>query len=99
MAAVVQIQDPATIDVKDVVPDALSHPRRRMVRPILVDQEAVFRFKPEDTIQHVSRLLIQATGFVLAARRGSPYRMVRLAVALAAAFLDGLSEQPAMATA
>ncbi len=73
-----------------------------MVRPILVDQEAVLRFEPEDTIQHVSRLLIQATGLVPAARRGSLSRIpqrARLAAALAAAFPDGPAEQPAMATA
>jgi acetylornithine/succinyldiaminopimelate/putrescine aminotransferase len=35
---------------------------------------------------------------VLASLRGSTYRSVRLAASLAAAFLDGLFEQPAMAS-
>lgn len=54
----VQIQDPATSNVKDVIPDALSDPGGRVVRPILVDQKAIFGFEPENTIQHSSQLLM-----------------------------------------
>lgn len=67
MSTMVKIKDPATSDMKDVIPDTLRDPGRRMVRPILVDQEAVFGFEPEDTIQHVSQLSIPVSGFVLAA--------------------------------
>ena len=42
-----------------------------------------------------SRLLIKSASIVLAALRGSMYRSVRLVSSLAAALLDGLSEQPA----
>ncbi len=42
-----------------------------------------------------NRLLIKSASIVLAALRGSTYRSVRLASTLAAALLDGLSEQPA----
>jgi len=41
------------------------------------------------------RLLIKPASGVLASLRGSTYRSVRLASSLAAALLDGLSEQPA----
>ena len=67
MSTMVKVEDPATSDMKDVIPDTLRDPGRRVVRPILVDQEAVFGFEPEDTIQHGSQLLIQVSGFVLAA--------------------------------
>jgi hypothetical protein len=60
----VKIEDPATGDMKDMITDALGYPGRRMVRPVLVDQEAVFRFEAEDTIQHGSQLLMQVSGFV-----------------------------------
>ena len=42
-----------------------------------------------------SRMLKKSASSVLAARRGSTYRSVRLASPLAAALLDGLSEHPA----
>gem|GEM_PF-2740716 len=45
--------------------------------------------------RQLSRLLRKAASGVLASSRGSTYRRVRLASALAAALLDGLSEQPA----
>jgi hypothetical protein len=53
--------------MKNVIPDTLGDPGRRMVRPVLVDQEAVFRFEPEDTIQHVTRLSRTVSDVVLTA--------------------------------
>ena len=45
-----------------------------------------------------SRRLIMSASGVLATLRGSTYRSVRLAASLAAALLDGLSEQPVNAS-
>ena len=53
----VKIEQSPPIDMKDVVANALRHPGGRMVGPILIHQQAIFRFKPENTIQHIrSRL-------------------------------------------
>jgi len=53
MTTMVKIEDSPPLDMKNVVANTLRHPGRRMVGPILVHQEAVFRFKSEDTVQHV----------------------------------------------
>ena len=53
MAPVVQVAAPSPFDMKNVVANTLRHPGGRMVGTILVHQEAVFRFKSEDTIQHI----------------------------------------------
>ena len=63
-----EIKDAAASGMKNVIPDALRHPGRRMVRPILIDQEAIFRFDSKNTIQHVSQLFIQGFCVVLVAK-------------------------------
>ena len=35
-----------------MVANTLGHPRRRMIRPVLIDQQAIFGFEAENTIQH-----------------------------------------------
>ena len=52
---------------------------------------------PASCLQLISRQLIKSASGVLAARRGSTYyREYAFASSLAAALLEGLSEQPAM---
>lgn len=53
MTTMVKIEDSSPFDMKNVVANTLRHPGGRMVGTILVHQEAVFRFKSEDTIQHI----------------------------------------------
>ena len=53
VSTMVQVEDPSSFDLKNVVANPLRHPGGGMVGPILVHKEAVFRFKPEDTVQHV----------------------------------------------
>jgi len=68
MPTMMEIKDTAASGMKNVIPDALRHPGRRMVRPILIDQETIFRFDSKNTIQHVSQLFIQGFCVVLVAK-------------------------------
>src|SRR6185312_10089858 len=52
MPAMVQIQHTSPLDLEEMVTDLMGKPCRRMVRPILVDQESVFSLQTKDTIQH-----------------------------------------------
>ena len=50
--AMMQVQYASMLSVKNVVADLVGKPRRRMIGPILIDEESVLRFKPKDAIQH-----------------------------------------------
>jgi hypothetical protein len=51
---VVQIEDASPLNVKEMVSDLVGEPRRGMIGPLLIDQESVFGFKSENTVQHLS---------------------------------------------
>jgi len=49
-----QIENATPLDVKEMVSNFVGKPGRGMVRLVLVDQESVFGFKSENTVQHLS---------------------------------------------
>ena len=54
MTTVVQIQDTPPLNVEHLIANAMGEPGRRMFRPVLIDQQAVLSFEPEDPIEHDS---------------------------------------------
>ena len=52
MAAVVQVEDTAPLDVEHLIPNTMGEPGGGMFRPVLIDQQAIFRFEPEDSVEH-----------------------------------------------
>ena len=54
MSPVVQIEDAAPLDVKEVVSNLVGKPGRGMIGLILIHQESVFGFKSENTVQHLN---------------------------------------------
>jgi hypothetical protein len=52
MASMVEIEHAATLNTKDVIPDLVGEPRRRMIRPILMDHKSVFGLQAEDAVEH-----------------------------------------------
>ena len=54
MTPVVQIEDASPLNVKEMVSDLVREPGRGMIGMLLIDQESVFGFKSENTVQHLS---------------------------------------------
>ena len=54
VSPVVQIEDAASLDVKEMVSNPVGKPGRGMVRPVFIHQESVFGFQSENTVQHLS---------------------------------------------
>ena len=54
VSSVVQIEHTSTLDMKEMVSNLVSKPGGGMIRLVLIDQESVFGFKPENTVQHFS---------------------------------------------
>jgi hypothetical protein len=53
MPAMMTIQYPSTLHMKDVIAQTIRHGRRRVFRMILIDEQPVLGFKTENSIQHV----------------------------------------------
>ena len=51
---VMQIEDAAPLNVKEMVSNLVGKPGRRMIGPVLIHQESVFGFKSENTVQHLN---------------------------------------------
>jgi hypothetical protein len=54
VSSVVQIKHAAPLNVKEMVTNLVGKPGGGMVRLVLIHQESVFGFKPENTVQHLS---------------------------------------------
>jgi hypothetical protein len=54
VSPVVQVEHTAPLNVKEMVSNFVGEPGRGMVRPVLIHQEPVFGFKPENTVQHLN---------------------------------------------
>ena len=54
VSSVVQFQNASPLDVKEMVSNLVSKPGGGMIRLVLIDQESVFGFKSENTVQHFS---------------------------------------------
>lgn len=54
MAAVVQIKDTAPLNVEYLIANAMGEPGGGMFGLVLIDQQAIFSFEPEDPIEHDS---------------------------------------------
>lgn len=54
MAAMVQIEDTTLLHMEQMIADFVGKPGRRMIGPLLIDQEPVFRFESEDAVQHLT---------------------------------------------
>ena len=52
VAPVVQIEHTAPLDVEEMVANLVGKPSRGMIGLVLIHQESVFGFKPENTVQH-----------------------------------------------
>ena len=53
MSAVVEVEHAPPLDMKEMIANLVGKPCRRVIGPILIDEESVFRFKPENTVQHI----------------------------------------------
>jgi hypothetical protein len=54
VAPVMQIEDAAPLDVKEMVSNLMGEPGRGMVWTVLIHQESVFGLKSENTVQHLN---------------------------------------------
>lgn len=54
MPSMVEIQHATPLDVKQVVSNLVGKPGGRVIGLVLIHQESVFGFKPENTVQHLS---------------------------------------------
>ena len=52
MPAMVQIKDTAPLNVEHLIANAMGEPGGGMFRPVLIDQQAVLSFEPENPIEH-----------------------------------------------
>ena len=52
MAAVVQIKDTTPLNVEHLIANAMGEQGGGMFRPVLIDQQAILSFEPEDPIEH-----------------------------------------------
>lgn len=57
MSSMVEVEHTPPLNMEEVVADLVGKPGRRMVWPILVDQEPIFGFKAKNTVQHRTRPL------------------------------------------
>ena len=53
MPAMMTVQDPSSLHMKDVIAQLMRHGGRRVFRMILIDEQPVLGFKTENSIQHV----------------------------------------------
>ena len=56
MAAVMQIEDTAPLNMEYLIPNTMGEPGGGMFRPVLIDQQAIFRFEPEDSVKHAGKI-------------------------------------------
>ena len=54
MASVMEVQHTPLLDMEDVVTNPVRQPGWGMFGAVLIDQQPIFRLKPENTVQHLS---------------------------------------------
>ena len=53
MATMVEIKQPSTLDLEEMISDLMGKPSWGMVRPVLMDQEPVLSLQAKNSMQHM----------------------------------------------